>query len=454
MIHRCRPDVPLEVLCNALRREPAVAWPPAFGGRPTASVPAAREGLLWFLTEAGIGAGDEVAVPALLCEVVGTAIVNAGARPVAFGVSDVDFGPSLARCREALSPSTQAVVVPHLYGVPADLEGFRALCQEHDCLLIEDCAPCVVGQAGEHEVGSVGDCSLYSFQYDKPLSLGRGGAIGLSEAARERGGLPAFPAMSEAEDRLLAAAFLIQHVLSDKARLGSGFLTMTFALERMLGHREWVKDVLSLATDADGAAKVESWCSAHITPPRSPASGGVRGEVKRLLKRVLPAPLVRWLRRARRDAPVEPFAGRTLRPAGLCERLLGAQYERLCQGEDSAARARIGDIYAEGLDREKMVVPLRSCSPRHWLRFPVAVRGGHRRRDRLVERALRELEVEIAPYVWRVALYQAPSLHGHVRPGPGSQETADLMDGLLNLPVHAQVTEQDAHRIVEFLNHA
>jgi dTDP-4-amino-4,6-dideoxygalactose transaminase len=437
-----------------LTREPAAAWPPAFGGRPTASVPAAREGLLWFLTEAGIGEGDEVAVPALLCEVVGTAIVKAGAQPVTFGVSDVDFGPSLTRCREALSPATQAVVVPHLYGVPADLDGFRALCHEHDCLLIEDCAPCVVGQSGAHEVGSVGECSLYSFQYDKPLSLGWGGAVGLSDAARERVGLPGFPAMSEEEDRLLAASLLLQHALSDKARLGGGFLAMTFALEWMLGHREWVEDVLSLATDADGAAKLECWCSAHITAPRSPASGGVRGGVKRLLKRVLPAPLVRWLRRARERPSVEPFAGRTLRPDGLCERLLAAQYERLRQGEDSAARARIGRIYAEGLDREKMVVPLRSCSPRHWLRFPVAVRGGHGRRDRLVERALRELEVEIAPYVWRVALHQVPSLHGHVRPGPGSDETADLMDGLLNLPVHAQVTDQDAHRIVEFLNHA
>jgi dTDP-4-amino-4,6-dideoxygalactose transaminase len=39
-----------------------------------------------------------------------------------------------------------------------------------------------------------------------------------------------------------------------------------------------------------------------------------------------------------------------------------------------------------------------------------------------------------------------------VRKGPGSDETATLVAGLLNLPVHTQMTEEHARRLVDFLN--
>ncbi|MFH0916991.1 MAG: hypothetical protein V1912_11195 [bacterium] len=43
-------------------------------------------------------------------------------------------------------------------------------------------------------------------------------------------------------------------------------------------------------------------------------------------------------------------------------------------------------------------------------------------------------------------------MNGLVVPGPGASETGRLEEGLANLPVHAQMTEDAAQALVEFLN--
>lgn len=448
MIHRCRPDLDVACFCHALQDASAASALPELGGRALFPVPMAREGLRWFLDRAGIGAGDEVALPALLCDAVADAILAVGATPVTFGVSEDDFSPSADFCERALTPATRAVVVPHLYGAPADLAAFRTLCDVKDCLLIEDCAPCVFGDSGGYAVGSVGDCSIYSFQYDKPLSLGWGGAVSLSPAGHEQMGEPSFPAMSEGDDRLLAASFLVQHTLTEAARLGGVFLSMTCAVEYLLAHRGEVDAVLALAAEGDPAAELAAWCDEHIELPKPSAAAALLACVKRMAKRVLPAALRRRAgRRGPSPARVQ-FDGTVLRPGGLCERLLAVQFR---EGEASVARARVAAIYGDGLSREAMVVPRADRAP-HWLRFPVALRAGRAARERVSRRAARQLGVEIWPYTWPVAVHRVPRLHGKVRPGPGSDETARLIDGLLNLPVHSQMGEDAARRLVELLN--
>jgi dTDP-4-amino-4,6-dideoxygalactose transaminase len=425
------------------------------GGRTLFPTPRARDGLTWLLERLGIGPGHEVAVPTLICESVADTIAACGATPVTFGVDERDFAPSLAACQAALSPATRAVVLPHLYGVPADLDGFRRLCDDRGCVLIEDCAPCVHGERGGHAVGSVGDGSIYSFQYDKPLALGWGGALSLSPAMLERLGPPAFPEVAEGDERFLAAALLVQHGLTDAARLGAAFLDMGRAPEHLLAHSELVDEVLAIAGGEDAARRLGAWCEAHVPVPKPGRLDGLVAAAKRRVKRFVPAALRRLAAPAAHSDPVsERFKGRRLAAGGLCEHLLAAQERELAAGPHSAARARIAAIYQQGLDRERMVVPEASCSPRHWLRFPLALRRGRGVRDRLCVRIARELGIEVGPYTWPTPVHRVPRLHGLVRVGPGSEETASLTDGLLNLPVHHQVTESIAHQLVEALNRA
>ena len=460
MIHRCRPDPTLACLCDALAR--ALAGPPeererlgTLGGRRLFPVPAAREGLLWFLRRAGIGAGDEVAVPALICEVVADSIVAAGARPVIYGIGPSDFAPSVAACEAALSPATKAVVIAHLFGIPADLEGFRALCDARGCLLIEDCAPCVGGRAGGLDVGAAGDCALYSFKYDKPLALGWGGALALAPAMLERLGEPDFPPMAEADDRLLAASLLIQHCLTDAARLGPAFLGMSHGIEHLLAHEAAIAWVCALAAEPEAGRRLAHWCEANVSVPQPSRLRGALAGAKRLVKRLAPGAARRLAAHTpRADATAARFAGKALLPGGLCEHLLAVQARLLADGADSAARAAVAEVYRAGLDPERFVVPEPAHAPSHWLRFPLSARGGAAVRDRLAARAARESGIEAGPYNWPLPVHRVPRLEGAVRVGPGSEETATLVDGLLNLPVHRQVTKPLAKRLVELLNHA
>ena len=142
MIHRCRPDFDLrtcyQLLAGLLAKGSGnLSGLEYLAHRRLLHTPSAREGLRWFLKASGVGAGTEVAVPALICEAVAEAIVGAGARPVVFGIDPVDLSPSLASCQAAVGPTTKAVVLPHLYGIPADLAGFSKLCKERKLLLIE-----------------------------------------------------------------------------------------------------------------------------------------------------------------------------------------------------------------------------------------------------------------------------------------------------------------------------
>ncbi|MFP4058071.1 MAG: DegT/DnrJ/EryC1/StrS family aminotransferase, partial [Candidatus Brocadiia bacterium] len=379
MIHRCRPDPSVAFLWQGLHQ--ALAHPGQrkrlgmVGGRPLVFVPQARDGLRWLLRRAGVGAGHEVAVPALICESVAESILACGARPLAFGVSERDFGPSAEACEAALCDATKAIVLPHLYGVPADLGAFAALAEARGCLLVEDCAPCVGGQAGDLEVGGGGHAAIYSFKYDKPLALGWGGAIALSPTMAQRFAQPESAPMSEEDDRLLAASLVAEHCLTDAARLGNAFLGMSHALECLLLDDALADELLGLAGEGQGAARLGDWASARLALSPPSRFHRLLAGAKRRLRRLAPDALRRLKPPAStRDAVAARFGGKSLRPAGACEHLLAIQQERLGEGSDSAARARLAAVYREGLDAERFVVPAPPRPPAHWLRFPVAVR--------------------------------------------------------------------------------
>jgi dTDP-4-amino-4,6-dideoxygalactose transaminase len=71
-----------------------------------------------------------------------------------------------------------AVVVTHLYGLMADIETIRNICDEAGVLLIEDCAQAFGAKFHGNNVGSWGDAATFSFYPTKNLgALGDGGAI-------------------------------------------------------------------------------------------------------------------------------------------------------------------------------------------------------------------------------------------------------------------------------------
>lgn len=130
-----------------------------------------RAALLAGLEALGVGPGDEVLLPAYLCESVVTPVEAAGAGPAYYPVSR-GLGVDVAALDAAVSPRTRAVVLIHYLGFPGPVEEVRALCDRRGLALIEDCAHALFSRRGARPLGSFGDLAIFSPWKSMPLPDG------------------------------------------------------------------------------------------------------------------------------------------------------------------------------------------------------------------------------------------------------------------------------------------
>lgn len=130
----------------------------------------------------GVGAGDEVVVPARTFIATAGAVVAAGATPVVADV-DPDSGNLTARTVEAvLSPATRAVIAVHVGGWPVEMDPLLELARSRSLLLFEDAAQAHGARYRDRPVGALGsDAATFSFCNDKIISCGEGGILVLDD---------------------------------------------------------------------------------------------------------------------------------------------------------------------------------------------------------------------------------------------------------------------------------
>lgn len=124
----------------------------------------------------GIGAGDEVIVPAHTWIATGEAPVVVGATPVIVDILPDTLCIDPDKIEAAITPRTKAIIPVHLYGSMADMDKIMEIAKKHNLKVIEDCAHAHGGEwAGKH-VGTIGDVGSFSFQQSKTVASGEGGA--------------------------------------------------------------------------------------------------------------------------------------------------------------------------------------------------------------------------------------------------------------------------------------
>ena len=130
----------------------------------------------------GIGPGDEVIVPAYTWWSDYTCVVHAGALPV---FADVDRTLNLDSkdFERKITPRTKAVIAVHLLGGPCDMGPVMEIARKRSVAVVEDCAQCVGGSYRGRKLGSIGDVGIYSFQINKMITSGEGGALVTSDPA-------------------------------------------------------------------------------------------------------------------------------------------------------------------------------------------------------------------------------------------------------------------------------
>ncbi len=138
----------------------------------------------------GVGAGDEVVVPANTFVATVEAIVLAGASPVFVDVDPATLLITAEGVAAALTPRTRAVVAVHLYGHMPDMDALEALTAQHGLVLVEDAAQAHGATWNRQRAGSFGRVGCFSFYPGKNLgAFGDAGAVTTSDpevAARIR----------------------------------------------------------------------------------------------------------------------------------------------------------------------------------------------------------------------------------------------------------------------------
>lgn len=130
----------------------------------------------------GIGPGDEVIVPTFTYIASVNPIVYVGATPVFVDSEHDSWQLDPADVRRKLTPRTKAIVVPHIYGHPADMSSLMGIAREHGLFVIEDCAEAFGTHFQGQHVGTFGDIATFSFFGNKTITTGEGGMVITNDA--------------------------------------------------------------------------------------------------------------------------------------------------------------------------------------------------------------------------------------------------------------------------------
>lgn len=150
------------------------------GSRHALAVNSGTSALKCALFAAGVGPGDEVLVPSFSYVATADVVLALGAHPIFVEIDDsmtldpIDLRRQL-NLRTGAKP--KAICVVHLFGVAADLDPILAIGAEYGIPVIEDCAQSCGAMYRGKTVGQLGAAGIFSFQLNKVITAGEGGAV-------------------------------------------------------------------------------------------------------------------------------------------------------------------------------------------------------------------------------------------------------------------------------------
>lgn len=146
------------------------------GARHALAVSSGSTAVSTMLAACGVGYGDHVIVPPFTFIATIESVLLAGAIPV-FAEIDETLCLSAEGIREAITPKTKAVLLVHMCGASADLDGILAVCKEKNVMLIEDTAQALGATYKGKHLGLYGKVGSFSFDFFKINTCGEGGVL-------------------------------------------------------------------------------------------------------------------------------------------------------------------------------------------------------------------------------------------------------------------------------------
>ena len=219
----------------------------AFARYAGAKVALARNNGMCGLAEAVSVSGAGVG-----CEVLCDPIVHFGGLAATYFNSVprwVDIDPDTylmdpASLERNITPNAKAVIVTHLWGLPARIDEIARICKRHKLFLIEDCAHAVGARWNGRHVGTFGDIGMFSFQEFKQLSTGDGAMLTLRDEQlaynmenvwKFSGESPAFMTLNWRMNEMTAAIGLAQLERVDQIVQGTYNVTLKMFNDAIVG---------------------------------------------------------------------------------------------------------------------------------------------------------------------------------------------------------------------------
>jgi perosamine synthetase len=121
--------------------------------------------------------GDEVIVPTFTYIASVNAISYLGAVPVFVDSESLTWQMDCADVERKITTKTKAILAPHIYGHPCNMDRLLEICKNHKLYLVEDCAEAIGSQYNHQLMGTFGDISAFSFFGNKTITTGEGGMV-------------------------------------------------------------------------------------------------------------------------------------------------------------------------------------------------------------------------------------------------------------------------------------
>lgn len=151
---------------------------------------------------AGVRANDEVLVPSLTFIATANAVNYCGATPHFVDSESATLGIATAKLRDYLQTHTEqhsdqcvnistgqvirAMVPMHTFGHPVDIDGLLSVAHDFKITLIEDAAESLGSTYNGHHTGTFGLMGTLSFNGNKTITTGGGGALLTNDATIAR----------------------------------------------------------------------------------------------------------------------------------------------------------------------------------------------------------------------------------------------------------------------------
>lgn len=167
------------------------------GSKSTLCLNSATAGLEIILRWYGVGAGDEVILPAYTYSATANVVVHCGAKVIFVDVNPDDFNISVTEIEKAITSRTKVIMPVDFGGYPCDYNKINHLVNRLDIkskfvaatdeqknlnriLVLSDAAHSIGATYDGKLTGSLTDVSVFSFHAVKNLTTAEGGAIALN----------------------------------------------------------------------------------------------------------------------------------------------------------------------------------------------------------------------------------------------------------------------------------